>query len=94
MRTLIKRRSVRALLTVVFFALILSISVALAPSPQGSCSAMPCYEVEHEYYSDASYTTQVGYKYVSCNGIYTWGTVTVYRISYQGGCCGSCCDPK
>lgn len=91
MRTLIKHRSVRALLTVVFFALILSVSIALAPSQQESCSAMPCYEVEHEYYSDATYTTQVGWKYITCSGTHSWGTVTIYKVSYQGDCCGSCC---
>ena len=91
MRTLIKRRSVRALLTAVFFALVFAVSVALTPTQPTSCAA-PCYEVEHEYYSDATYTTQVGYKYITCSGTYSWGTVTIYRISYQGGCCGSCCD--
>jgi hypothetical protein len=93
MRTLIKRRSVRALLTVVFFALVFAVSVALTPTQPGSCAA-PCYEVEHEYYSDATYTTQVGYRYLTCSGgIIGWGTITSYKFSYQGGCCGSCCRP-
>lgn len=86
----IKRRSVRALLALVFFALILAAATALSPARR--TGAAPCYEVEHEYYSDATYTTQVGLKWITCSGTYSWGEVTVYKITITGDCCGSCCD--
>jgi hypothetical protein len=88
----LKRRSIKALLGAVILALVLAVAFALSPARQTTAEAMPCYMVEHYYYSDATYTTQVGYKFVTCNGIYTWGQVTVYKQSFQGDCCGSCCD--
>jgi hypothetical protein len=88
--SLIKRRSIKVFLGVVFFTLILAVAVALSPVRQAS--SQPCYEVEHEYYSDATYTNQVGYKYIYCGGTHSWGYVTQYKIVITGDCCGSCCD--
>lgn len=62
-------------------------------------SAMPCHEVEHNYYSDATYTNQVGWKYLTCHGTYSWGIITQYDDVLDGECCGCCgycpefCDP-
>lgn len=53
-----------------------------------SAGALPCHEVEHNYYSDATYSTIVGYRFVYCSGVYTYGTVTQYVVSYDGGDCG------
>ena len=53
-----------------------------------SAGARPCHEVEHNYYSDATYNTIVGYRFVTCSGVYTYGTVTQYVVSYDGGDCG------
>ena len=53
--------------------------------------ARVCHEVEHYYYSDATYTTQVGQKWLYCNGTYTWGQVTQYVFTVDGEpCCGNC----
>lgn len=59
-------------------------------SPQ-QVSALPCFDVEHYYYDDASHTNQVGWRMVTCSGVHTYGTVTEFVLSYQGGCCGRCC---
>jgi hypothetical protein len=53
-----------------------------------SAGALPCHEVEHNYYSDATYSTIVGYRFVTCSGVYTYGTVTTFVVSYDGGDCG------
>ncbi len=91
MRTsLIKRRSIKVLLAVILFAV--AVAVAIALSPARRTEAQPCYEVEHEYYSDATYTTQVGLRHITCSGTYSWGQVTQYKITITGDCCGSCCD--
>lgn len=54
-------------------------------------SALPCFDVEHYYYDDATYSNQVGWRMVTCSGVHTFGTVTQWVVSYQGGCCGRCC---
>jgi hypothetical protein len=54
-------------------------------------SALPCHEVEHYYYSDATYGTQVGYRFVTCHGVYTEGQVTQYVVSFDGDDCPENC---
>lgn len=54
-------------------------------------SALPCHEVEHYYYSDATYGTQVGYRFVTCHGVYTEGQVTQYVVSFDGEDCPENC---
>ena len=53
-------------------------------------SALPCHEVEHYYY-DSTYSTQVGYRFVTCHGVYTTGTVTPYVVSFDGEDCPENC---
>lgn len=57
-----------------------------------SADARPCHEVEHNYYADATWNEIIGYRFVTCSGVYTYGTVTQYVVSYDGGDCG-CDDP-
>lgn len=49
-------------------------------------NAFPDHEVEHFYYSDATYTNQVGYRHVTCYGVFTEGQVTqyVFTVDYEG----------
>ena len=54
--------------------------------------ALPCHEVEHNYYADNTWNEIVGYRFVTCGGVYTYGTVTQWVVSYDGGDCG-CGDP-
>jgi hypothetical protein len=62
-------------------------------------SALPCHEVEHYYYDDAIQSNQVGYKWLTCHGTYSWGIVTQYDFVVDGECCSCCgycpefCDP-
>jgi hypothetical protein len=53
-----------------------------------SAGALPCHEVEHNYYADSSYGDIVGWRFVTCHGVYTYGTVTQYVVSYDGDDCG------
>jgi hypothetical protein len=62
-------------------------------------NALPCHEVTHHYYDAPDYANEVGTKYVTCNGITTYGTVTQYVFTEDGECCSCCgycpdwCDP-
>jgi hypothetical protein len=39
------------------------------------------------YYSDATFTTAVGERYMQCNGgVYRWGVVTQYKDGYDWDC--------
>jgi len=39
------------------------------------------------YYSDATFTTQVGERYMECNsGVYRWGRVSQYKDGYDWDC--------
>lgn len=54
--------------------------------------ALPCHEVEHNYYADGTWNEIIGWRFVTCGGVHTYGTVTQYVVSYDGGDCG-CGDP-
>jgi len=71
----------------------LLLSGAFAPSGKvNSRAAYPRYSKEIVYYSDASYTTEVGVGYIYCNGRSTLeGTSTQYRIEQILDVC--CADP-
>ncbi len=50
--------------------------------------ALPACSSTTEYYSDATYTTQVGFKSILCNGqVVRGGTVTSFKINYIDGAC-------
>lgn len=68
--------------------LVVAAVVAFAGIREREACARPCHEVEHYYYSDPSHTTLVGTKFLYCNGTYTWGTVTQYVFTVDGGDCG------
>lgn len=46
------------------------------------------YELHYYHYSDASYTTQVGYRYINqCTGErFSQGTITIYYRLYRDLC--------
>ena len=58
----------------------------LAGTIGGAASAVPTHEYEWAWYSDATYTTQVGGRYVTCNGGRgdRWGVVTEYAVMTVG----------
>jgi hypothetical protein len=86
LRSWLKFRSVRTLLVVGVLVLIFTVATAMLPCR--GVGALPCHEVEHNYYSDSTYSVQVGTRFVTCSGVYTYGQVTQYVISYDGGDCG------
>lgn len=57
-------------------------------SPSQVADARPCYEVEHQYFDGPDYNNQVGTRFVTCSGVYTFGQVTQWVVSLQGGDCG------
>jgi hypothetical protein len=49
--------------------------------------ALPANEIETNYYTDATYTNEAGYTFLSCQGsTYREGKTSLYRIRYQTPC--------
>lgn len=75
-----------------FVALLMLCSAVFSTFYLPVAEARPAYSWDCDYYSDASYTTIVGYYHFTCSGNQAWyGTVTDYRICEQS-CC-SCTYP-
>lgn len=55
--------------------------------------ARPCHEVEHQYFDGPDYNNQVGTRFVTCSGVYTFGQVTQWVVSLDGGDCGCWDNP-
>ncbi|MBX9461292.1 MAG: hypothetical protein KL785_09590 [Brevundimonas sp.] len=54
----------------------------------GPAAALPEYEINWEYYSDATYTEIVGGRTISCSGNGgRWGIRTEYAVFVQGFKC-------
>ena len=81
------RRSMRRVVFAASLALILT--VALMPSGRVSSSAA-YYSYLITYYSDATYTQEVGSRYVDCNGhsVYLDGQTSSYQQSEIVDVCG------
>lgn len=86
------RRKVYLVARLLVLAALLTVAAVFALNPEEKASARPCHEVEHYYYSDATYTVQVGYKFYYCYGTYSSGTVTPYDFVIDGGSCCTCGD--
>lgn len=70
------------------FAVLLALAVGFG---YGFCVedayALPVNEVDRIYFSDATYTVEVGERLLLCNGhLYSWGIVTSYKIVYTEPC--------
>ena len=67
------------------FAFATGAVVLLAPT---TAEAVPSYGTHVKYYSDASYSTQVGYRYYNCEGVLQseWGVTSCYSTSATYGC--------
>ncbi len=77
---------VRWMVLVLVFVAVAVASYFFSPAPVAN--ARPCHEVEHQYFSGPDYNTQVGTKFVTCSGVYTFGQVTQWVVSLDGGDCG------
>lgn len=59
--------------------------VLLAPT---TAEAEPAHGTHIKYYDSASYCTQVGYRYYTCEGVLEseWGVTSAYSTSATYGC--------
>jgi hypothetical protein len=74
----------------------LMLSSAFLPSKSGGSTSEACavgyyYSRIYTYYSDASYTTEIGWRYIRCNGTATTSgsTSPYYTSEIVDVCCGS-----
>lgn len=68
----------------------LGIIAALIGLTATQSHALPANELEIVYFSDATYTTEVGYSFRGCNGgVYTQGKTSRYRATSSTPCNGS-----
>jgi Family of unknown function (DUF6289) len=66
----------------------IAFSTAITNNP---ASARPCNSILKEYYSDATYTVQIGEQYWPCIGQPTqWGTTSEFKIVSIEECGGAC----
>lgn len=75
----------RAILTILALVLVWgAFTFMLTPTTH----ACPLNDVEHEYYTDGSFTVQCGYRiiYCNCGGSYSWGCRTPYFITTSTPC--------
>lgn len=81
MTRLLSRRMLQFVaLTVLFSAIFSTLDVSVA-------EARPLNSMDCVYYSDASYTTDVGWTYFDCNGNFTRsGTTSEYRECFSDCC--------
>lgn len=82
----------RILLTALFVAA-LAVAIAASFGHKNSASAKPCFSIDTVYYSDATYTTEVGERYTPCDGSpWSWGTTSAYYQTTTESC-GDPLDP-
>lgn len=84
----------KRLLTIPIAAFVLTFAIA-ALWPASEARALPCQEVWCEFYSDATYTVVVGWRFTSCFGVRpVQGQQTQFVICETGDLCPHCeCVP-
>jgi len=89
LRQILNRRVLLVMLMAsMLFGFVFSTTFSTNPA-----SARPCFSLLKEYYSDATYSVEVGEQYWPCVGQPTqWGTTSAFMISSTEGC-GGACDP-
>jgi len=71
--------------------LVLVVVIGLALGHSNRASAKSCFSIETDYYSDDSFTTLVGVRYIPCAGQpWQWGTTSPYYETSTE----SCYDPE
>lgn len=71
----------------VFLLGVFSVAAVAGFFVAGEALALPSNEVETTYYSDATYSTQIGYRILFCNGSrYQEGTTSIYKQVYSTPC--------
>jgi hypothetical protein len=63
------------------------LAMSLVLGAPRTAAALPSQSCDCLYYSDASHSTEVGERFVFCNGqIYRWGTTSPYVDCYCEDC--------
>lgn len=89
LQQILRRRILVAILLVTMFFAFAFSTTFINPTT----SARPCSSILKEYYSDATYSTQIGEQYWPCVGQPTqWGATSAFKIVSTEGC-GGACDP-
>ncbi len=72
-------------------AMVALLAMSFSVTPPDSALAATLRPQTCTYYSDATYSTVVGWASFNCNGTYAqkYGTVTAYRICESDYCCGT-----
>ena len=71
----------------IVIALVLGFVVSLSLTMATGAEAAPTQEKETYYYSDDTFTEEVGYTYVDCdNNVYASGIQTAYKKVYWSAC--------
>lgn len=80
---------------ILFATLMASMLFGIAFSPSFTnkpVAARPCQSIMKDYYSDATYSVQVGQQFWPCVGQPThWGVITEF-MDYSSVPCGGYCD--
>jgi hypothetical protein len=86
LKILRKRISFAILMASMLFAIAFSPAFTTKPA-----SARPCFSLLKMYYSDATYSVEVGEQYWPCAGQPThWGTTSAFMESSTEECGGAC----
>ena len=84
----IKNRWVKLVLATFFIVTIVGVVAMMRPAR--STAVLPACSSETQYFSDATLTTQVGEKFIYCNGqVVTNGTITSFKRVFITGACSS-----
>jgi hypothetical protein len=88
MFTQMKSRWVKLVLATFFIVTIVGLVATMRTAR--STTMLPRCSSETDYYSDATLTTQVGEKFIYCNGqVITNGTITSFKQAFITGACSS-----
>ena len=88
MFTFVKSRLTQCTAITVFTLALAVFSFSAPVKSSKGATTLPACASSTEYYSDSTYTTQVGGKATLCNGrTVRWGTITSYSINYIDGAC-------
>lgn len=80
-------RKTRAIKAGAFLLAVFCLAAATGFFFDGETFALPSNEVETTYYSNGSYSTQIGYSILFCNGSrYSEGTTSIYKQVYSTPC--------
>lgn len=83
----------RRILLTILFVVALAVAIGAALGHRNSASAKPCFSIDTLYYSDATYTTVIGERYIPCDGqTWSWGTTSAYYETSTESC-GDPLDP-